>query len=743
MAGKDLRVGSVFVDYKSNDAQFQAAAKRSRTAINKLRREMRPLVQTAKRLALAFTGVAAASAYASRRVAQQIDQMAKFSRAMRGTIKDMQILNRAAGLQGIEFQKLQVSLKKLDVVLGQISDQTAYKLITDQWDKLGLAIEDVINLPLEQRVKVILDAINQYVPAAERAATASALFGSRNAAMILQLGGGGALQRAAREVEDYGGALTEAQKIGVEGFNDAVDELQHAVQTFSWQLVARHAPAMRRWAERMAEGLKEGGRLREILERVARAAEFSVKLFTNLIDVLDRWINETTQSIAVMAGLALAFSKIAKMIIAFRNALAASGVVIAAMTAGLGGIITLLASLGLGVVGTQAVLKTLNEEADDHNVTLSKMNDNYNALIETLDRAKGSLKGVWEETVRATQANLDQMEIDLERRAAEMGRSDEYQKILEGIAQAEKEEAQARRDLAGAQADGSIGFGMPSALAAQRRDAVDAQRRAALQRIEEAKARKASFESDLSARKAEIDREEKELADIRAGIQKRIAQQTERAPATAEERTFDVSGRDTQWGPIGLRPGAGRDLDVSNKDTVWGPIGLRRADGGQGPDHARAAQLRRRFEDSSPLVQTGTFEKLRALHREYAEIRKEITALGPTYAHLQTMADQSFQAAKRHAMGITFVREEMVMLADSVKDRMRGVVDAAVDDFFDGTKKIGDSWRRLMRQLVKDAIWMRARSALSTVGNTIFGGIGSTLFHVTKQIWFSTATMLT
>ena len=187
MAGKALRVASVFVDFKSNDAQFQEAAKRTRTAVTKLRREMRPLVQTAKRLAVAFTGLSAAAAYATTRISGQIDELAKFSRAMRGSVKDMQILSRAADLQGIEIQKLQVSLKKFDVTLGQIADGTSYSLINDQFDKLNLNIDEFINLPLAERVKVVLDRINEYVPAAERGATAGALFGTRNAAMILQL----------------------------------------------------------------------------------------------------------------------------------------------------------------------------------------------------------------------------------------------------------------------------------------------------------------------------------------------------------------------------------------------------------------------------------------------------------------------------------------------------------------------------------------------------------------------------
>lgn len=755
MAGKSLRVGSVFVDYKSNDAQFQAAAKRTRTAVNKLKREIRPMIQTVKRLTVVFAGLAAGSGYAAKRIADQIDTLTKFSRSVRGTVKDMQILSRAADLQGIEFSKLQVSLKKFDVVLGQLSDGTAYKLITDQWDKLGLKVEDVINLPLEERVRVIIDAMNRYVPAAERAATASALFGSRNAGMILQLAKGGAIQRATREIEEYGGALTETQKIGVEGFVDALGELQHAIQVFSFQVVAKHAPAMRRWAERVADGLKEGGRLRSMFERIARAGAFLVETITNMVEITDKYITETTTTIAKLGLLAVAIGKITRMVMAFRNAILAAGIVTATLAGGLPGLVLALGSLAAGFVAVEAIMKTLDDGAADHNVTLSKMNDNYTALVETLDRAKDGMKGVWQETVRATQASLDQMDVELEQRAARLGRSEEYQDILKGIAQAEKDEAQARADLEGAQADTSIGFGIPGALKKQRQDAVDAQRRAALARIEEAKARRASFEATRQQRWGEIEREEQELADIRRKVQGQIAEKEEReikkdaapaphgglaaqygyqrsralAAATAEGQ----GGLAAQYGYQRSRAmaaavrAATRRADISNKDTVYGPIGLRKT-GGEGPDMNRIADLQRQFADDNPFVKTDTYEKLRNLRIEYAAIRQEIAALGPQYANLGLRAEQSFEAAKRHAMGVTLVTEEMIMLADSVKDRMRGVVDSAVDDFFDGTKKMGDAWRSLMRQIVKDAVWMRARSMFSAIGNQVFGGIGTSLF---------------
>ena len=730
MAGLALRIASVFVDFKSNDAQFQEAAKKTRTAVNRLRREMRPMIQTAKRLGIAVTAMGGGFAYATRRIAEQIDQMAKFSRASRGTIRDMQILKRSAGLQGIAFDKLQVSMKRMDVALGTLADGTAGTLVSDNWAKMGLSIEEVINLPLEKRLRVILTAINDQVPAAERAATATALFGARMAGLMLQLSQGGVIERATKEIEAYGGALTEAQKIGVEAANDAIDEITHAFEVLSWQLVARHAPAIRRWAERITDAMKEGGKFRVMMERMSSAGTFLVNTITNLTLVLNQWINRTTASIAAFGALLIVIGKTVKMVIAIRNAVVASGLVIAALTTGVGGVLKIMAALGLAVAGTRAVMMTLDDTADDHNTTISKMNDNYSALVETLDRAKGALRNVWQETVRATQANLDQMEVDLERRAAQMGRSEEYQEILAGIAQAQKDEAQAQKELVRAQTEmDALGFMNPRAVTAQRKSAIDEARHGALAAVEAARARREAFEGQLAARKAEIEKEEQELADIRKRVQMKIMEEETRTkPIKREVDSFLMSNKDTVWGPIGLRP-QDRDLDVSNRDTVWGPIGLRTGEeGGEGPDHARAAQLRRRFEDSNPLIQSSTFSKLRALHREYADIRKEITALGPTYASLQGMADKAFQAAKRHAMGITFVTEEAVMLADSIKDRMQNVVGDMVDDFFDGTNKMSESFRRMTRQIVKDMIWMRARSALSAVGNTVFGGIGSTLF---------------
>ena len=496
----------------------------------------------------------------------------------------------------------------------------------------------------------------------------------------------------------------------MEGFNDAVGELRHAFQTLTYQIVARNAPALRRWALNLAEGLKEGGKYRIMLERLAEAGTFMVKTIVNLTTVLNDWITSKTLAVAGMAALIIAVGKAIKIMIAFRNAIAASGLLIAALTTGIGGVVKILAAMGIAAAGTKAIMMTLNDAGEDHSVVMATLNDNYSVLIDRLDAVKGAMKGVREQTIAQTHAALDLLDVEQERRAAELGRSPAYQKALRDAEETPMELARISRQIR--ELDDQIAD--PGWFADT--NTLMARRNALATMHAQVSARKKAGEAALAEMKNQIEAEERELAAIRRRIQERI---------NREEAAADVAGAGPEatfrGAHIGRRPG-GRDYLVEAMRAADG------APGAEGPDHARAMALQRRFADSNPLVQTSTFEKLRALRNEYAEIRREISGFGAKYAHLQVMADQAFEAAKRHAMGITTVREEMVMLADSVKDRLRSVVGDMVDDFYDGNVKIGDSWRRLMRQIVKDAIWMRARSALSAVGNTVFGGFGSALF---------------
>ena len=223
---RSMNVGTIFVSITGNSADFRKAVKSARSEIFKLKRALAPIGSIAKTAGIALAGVGIAGAAMGKKLADDIDVLGKLSKSLRSSVGDLQAFKLAAELEGVDFTKATNGLKKLAVITGDISSGAAYSEVTDEWDKLGLKIEEVANLPATEQFKRITAAIREQIPVAEQLSVASAFFGTRNAADVMRITAE-TTEQATRIFKEYGIELTNARTKGVEEMNDAMTVLRH------------------------------------------------------------------------------------------------------------------------------------------------------------------------------------------------------------------------------------------------------------------------------------------------------------------------------------------------------------------------------------------------------------------------------------------------------------------------------------------------------------------------------------
>ena len=394
---RSMNVGTIFVSITGNSADFRKAVKSARSEIFKLKRALAPIGSIAKTAGIALAGVGIAGAAMGKRLADDIDVLGKLSKSLRSSVGDLQAFKLAAELEGVDFTKATNGLKKLAVITGDISSGAAYSEVTDEWDKLGLKIEEVANLPATEQFKRITAAIREQIPVAEQLSVASAFFGTRNAADVMRITAE-TTEQATRIFKEYGIELTNARTKGVEEMNDAMTVLRHVFEGFAQNLVADYAPAVKAWVKQVQEGLKPGGDLRALLTRLADGFRIVAQTAVNFVDIMSSIVSKEVVMVAAVTAITLAIGKITLALggavvglkgfvaamLSAKTASGALGLVLGLGAGGLGGVLMTLVGAGgllaLGVAG----FKALNTEME----TATTIAEDLASATDRLARAR-------------------------------------------------------------------------------------------------------------------------------------------------------------------------------------------------------------------------------------------------------------------------------------------------------------------------------------------------------------------
>jgi hypothetical protein len=306
----------------------------------------------------AMTAAAAAAGVAMIRTGlDTIDTQAKLAQSLDTTVASIQVLERAGGLAGVAMTGIEQATKDLTRRLSQAAAGTGPAAAA--LDRLGLSATGLMALPLDERIGQINQAIESFVPAAERAAVAGQLFGEEGSIAMSRIDSA-TLRQATQDVRDFGLVVSEQDADQIERTNDALSRLGLIWRGVSNQLTVAAAPALEAVANALAAMARTSGpigiAITALFDNIGRLTTYAATFATLMVG---RWV-------AGMAAAALSVSSLATGLVILRGALIRTG--IGALIVGAGELVYQFTQLMAGAGGfgnAMGLLKDLVVEVWD------------------------------------------------------------------------------------------------------------------------------------------------------------------------------------------------------------------------------------------------------------------------------------------------------------------------------------------------------------------------------------------
>ena len=206
--------------------------------------------------AVAVAAAAAAGIAMIRSGLETIDAQANLAQSLGTTTRSIQVLTFAGDLAGVSMDEIAAATKKLTLKLSDAAGGTGTAV--DALQRLHLTATDLQALPLDERIVAIQDALAKFVPPAERAAVASALFGDK-AALAFSRIDSATLRQASQDITDFGVAVSDQDADQIRTAGDAIDRLGLVWLGLTNQLTVAVAPALETVANALADATRAGG----------------------------------------------------------------------------------------------------------------------------------------------------------------------------------------------------------------------------------------------------------------------------------------------------------------------------------------------------------------------------------------------------------------------------------------------------------------------------------------------------
>ncbi len=362
MAEKRVSVRLAAVGGRQVRAELEGIGEAGSRGFGRLSSEMElantRLASFARRAGIALAAVAAAATAAGvamvRSGLANIDAQAKLAQSMRTTVESIQTLTWAGELAGVSMGEIEQATKKLTTRLSEAASGSGAAV--GALRRLNLTAAELQALPLDQRIVAIQDALTRFVPEAERAAVASDLFGDRAALAFLRIDSA-TLRDAARDVQDFGVAVSAADAAQIERTGDAIARLSLIWTGLVNRLTVAVAPALEVVATKLADMARATGPIGQaitaLFDNLGRLASYAA---TFAAVMAGRWV-------AGMAAAALSVRGLATALVFLRGALIRTG--IGALIVGAGELVYQFSQLVARVGGVGEAFRLLGDLAKE------------------------------------------------------------------------------------------------------------------------------------------------------------------------------------------------------------------------------------------------------------------------------------------------------------------------------------------------------------------------------------------
>ncbi|MDT8858482.1 phage tail tape measure C-terminal domain-containing protein [Paracoccaceae bacterium Fryx2] len=279
------------------------------------------LVGFARKAGIALAAVTAAAAAAGvamiRSGLETIGAQADMAASLKTTVESLQVLTWAGELAGVSMGEIEQATKKLTTRLSEAA--TGSGSAVGALQRLNLTAAELQALPLDQRIVAIQEALNRFVPEAERAAVASDLFGDRAALAFLRIDPA-TLREAAQDMRDFGVAISDTDAAQIERTGDAIAKLGLIWLGLTNRLTAAVTPALEVVANALADMARSTGpigiAITALFDNLGRLTTYAAT-FAALM--AGRWV-------AGLAAAALSVRGLATGLVILRGALIRTGI---------------------------------------------------------------------------------------------------------------------------------------------------------------------------------------------------------------------------------------------------------------------------------------------------------------------------------------------------------------------------------------------------------------------------------
>lgn len=195
------------------------------------------------RSALILAGGAAGFGFVIKRSLATSDALVKTADKIGTTASSLASLRYAAELTGVATNTMDMALQRFTRRTAEAANGTGEAKAAIK--TLGLDAQELIKLPLEERMLALADAFAKETNTAQRLALAFKLFDSEGAALVVTLAKGrDGLQEMFKEAKVLGLALSDDAARGVEKANDEFTKLNSLFVGVTRQVSAALAPAI-------------------------------------------------------------------------------------------------------------------------------------------------------------------------------------------------------------------------------------------------------------------------------------------------------------------------------------------------------------------------------------------------------------------------------------------------------------------------------------------------------------------
>lgn len=301
----------------------------------------------------AMTAAAAAAGVAM--IRSGLDTMgaqADMAASLKTSVESLQVLTLAGELAGVSLGEIEQATKKLTTRLSEAASGSGSAV--GALERLRLSARDLQALPLDERIVTIQDALARLVPEAERAAVASDLFGDKAALAFLRIDPA-TLREAAKDVRDFGVAVSASDAVQIERTGDAIAKLSLIWLGLTNRLTAAVAPALESIANALGDAARGTGVLGEaitaVFDNLGRLTTYAATFATVMAG---RWV-------AGLVAAALSVKGLATGLVVLRGALIRTG--IGALIVGAGELVYQFTQLVGKVGGVGAAFGILRDVA--------------------------------------------------------------------------------------------------------------------------------------------------------------------------------------------------------------------------------------------------------------------------------------------------------------------------------------------------------------------------------------------